>query len=320
MHPLNFKKLLTALVWSSSVLAYAYPDRTVTLVVPTAAGGGNDAMARVIAQKMAPLLGQSVIVENKAGANGSIATEFVARASADGHTVLFGYVATHAMNPALQKLRYDPVGDFEPVGLVGYSPTLMVVTPQLKAADAKTVLASIQAQDGKLSYASAGNGTAPHFAAELYKLNMKASWMHVPYKGSAPAVNDTVAGHTHIMFPSLFTALPHVKSGKLHPVGIAGSRRSPALPGVPTLKELGVPGVDVTQWYALFVPAKTPKAVVDRLNAALNQVLTDKDTVARIEAQGADVQTSTPEELKTLVRDDLAKWRRVVHQAKLSAD
>lgn len=233
MYSRIFKKTVTALALTSSALAFAYPDKTVTLVVPTAAGGGNDAMARVIAQKMAPLLGQSVIVENKAGANGAIASEFVARAPADGHTVLFGYVATHAMNPALQKLRYDPVSDFEPVGLVGYSPTLMVVTSQLKAADAKTVLASIQAQDGKLSYASAGNGTAPHFAAELYKLSMKASWMHVPYKGSAPAVNDTVAGHTHIMFPSLFTALPHVKSGKLHAVGIAGSRRSPALPGCP---------------------------------------------------------------------------------------
>ncbi len=315
-----FKKILMVLAFPFLGIANAYPDKTVTIVVPTAAGGGNDAMARVIAQKMAPLLGQSVIVENKAGANGSIASEAVARSTADGHTVLFGYVATHAMNPALQKLRYDPVNDFEPVGLVGYSPTLMVVTPQLKAADAKAVLTSLQQQDNKLSYASAGNGTAPHFAAELYKLNMKVNWMHVPYKGSAPAVNDTVAGHTHIMFPSLFTALPHVKSGKLHAVGVAGSRRSAALPGVPTLKELGVPGVDVTQWYALFVPAKTPKAVVDKLNAALNQVLSDKETVARIEAQGADVQTSTPEELKTLVREDLVKWRRVVQQAKLSAD
>lgn len=316
----NFKKLLTVLILTCSGWACAYPDRTVTIVVPTAAGGGNDAMARVIAQKMAPLLGQSVIVENKAGANGVIASESVARATADGHTVLFGYVATHAMNPALQKLRYDPVGDFEPVGLVGYSPTLMVVTPQLKASDAKAVLENIRVQDSKLSYASAGNGTAPHFAAELYKLNMKANWMHVPYKGSAPAISDTVAGHTHIMFPSLFTALPHVKSGKLHAVGVAGNHRSMALPGVPTLKELGVSGVDVTQWYALFVPAKTPKTVVEKLNAVLNQVLSDKETVARIEAQGADVQTSTPQELKVLVREDLLKWRRVVQQAKLSPD
>jgi len=271
-------------------------------------------------KKMAPLLGQSLVVENKAGANGSIASEFVARAAPDGHTILSGYVATHAMNPALQKLRYDPLADFEPVGLVGYSPTLMVVTPQLKASDAKAVLANIKSNDGKFSYASAGNGTAPHFAAELYKLNMKVNLMHVPYKGSAPAVNDTVAGHTQIMFPSLFTALPHVKSGKLHAVGVAGNRRSSALPDVPTLKELGVPGVDVTQWYGLFVPAKTPKSVVEKLNAALNKVLSDKDTVTRIEAQGADVETSTPEELRTLVREDLAKWRHVVKQAKLTAD
>ena len=316
----SYKKALALAMFCSLGLAYAFPVKTVTLVVPTAAGGGNDAMARVIAQKMAPLLGQSVIVENKAGANGSIASEAVARAQPDGHTVLFGYVATHAMNPALQKLRYDPVTDFEPVGLVGYSPTLMVVTPQLKALDAKAVLANIKANDGKFSYASAGNGTAPHFAAELYKLNMKVNWMHVPYKGSAPAVNDTVAGHTHIMFPSLFTALPHVKSGKLHAIGVAGTHRSSALPDTPTLKELGVVGVDVTQWYGLFVPAKTPKAVVDKLNAALNKVLSDKETVARIEAQGADVQTSTPEELRTLVREDLAKWKHVVQQAKLSAD
>ena len=315
-----FKKAMALALVCSWGMAQAFPDKTITIVVPTAAGGGNDAMARVIAQKMAPLLGQPLVVENKAGANGSIASEFVARAQPDGHTILFGYVATHAMNPALQKLRYDPLSDFEPVGLVGFSPTLMVVTSQLKATDAKAILATIKANDGKFSYASAGNGTAPHFAAELYKLNMKVNLMHVPYKGSAPAVNDTVAGHTQIMFPSLFTALPHVKSGKLHAVGVAGSRRSSALPDVPTLKELGVPGVDVTQWYGLFVPAKTPKAVVDKLNAALNKVLSDKDTVTRIEAQGADVETSTPEELRTLVREDLAKWRHVVRQAKLSAD
>lgn len=315
-----FKKALALLAVCFIGVAQAFPDKLITIVVPTAAGGGNDAMARVIAQKMAPLLGQSMVVENRAGANGSIASEFVARAVPDGHTILFGYVATHAMNPALQKLRYDPLADFEPVGLVGYSPTLMVVTSQLKSSDAKAVLAHIKANDGKFSYASAGNGTAPHFAAELYKLNMKVNLMHVPYKGSAPAITDTVAGHTQMMFPSLFTALPHVKSGKLHAVGVAGNRRSSALPDVPTLKELGVPGVDVTQWYGLFVPAKTPKAVVDKLNAALNKVLSDKDTVTRIEAQGADVETSTPEELRTLVREDLAKWRHVVKQAKLTAD
>ncbi|MEY4976825.1 MAG: hypothetical protein RIQ97_2020 [Pseudomonadota bacterium] len=301
-------------------LAQAYPDKVITIVVPTAPGGGNDAMARVLAQKMAPLLGQSVIVDNKAGGNGAIASEFVARAPADGHTVLFGYVATHAMSPALQKLRYDPIEDFEPVGLVGYSPTLMVVHPQLKGRDAKATLDMIKSQPDRYNYASAGNGTAPHFTAELFKISTGSQMLHVPYKGSAPAVADMLAGHAQVMFPSMFTAMPHVKSGKLHAVAVAGARRSPALPDVPTLQELGVQGVDVTQWYGLFLPARTPKAVVQKLNTVLNQVLNDKDTIARIEGHGADVQSSTPEAFRKLVRDDLARWKRVVQQAKLQAD
>ncbi|WP_332778102.1 tripartite tricarboxylate transporter substrate binding protein [Polaromonas sp.] len=300
--------------------AQAYPDKTITIVVPTAAGGGNDAMARIVAQKMGPLLGQTVIVDNKPGANGAIASEAVARAAPDGYTILFGYVATHAMNPALQKLRYDPVADFEPIGLVGYSPTLMVVNPGLKARDGKDLMAMLKTQRDKYSYASAGNGTAPHFAAELFKLNANIGLLHVPYKGSAPALSDTIGGHTHVMFPSLFSALPHVKGGKLQAVAVAGPRRSSALPDVPTLKELGVDGVDVTQWYALFAPAKTPKAVVDKINTALNKVLNDKDTIKRIEDQGADVETSSPEQLRTLVSSELVKWKRVVQLAKLSAD
>lgn len=304
----------------AAAAAQAFPDRTITLVVPTAAGGGNDAMARILAQGMAPLLGQSVIVENKPGANGAIASEAVARAAADGHTILFGYVATHGMNPALQKLRYDPQADFEPVGLVGYSPTLMVANAALKARDGKALIAQLKSQPGKFSYASAGNGTAPHFAAELFKMNAGIDLVHVPYKGSAPAVSDTIGGHTQLMFPSLFTGLPQVKAGKLHAVAIAGDKRSAALPEVPTLKELGVDGVNVTQWYALFAPARTPKAVVNQLNAALNKVLSRPDVIRQIEGHGADVETSTPEQLRKLVGDDLAKWKRVVQQARLSAD
>lgn len=298
----------------------AFPDKAITIVVPTAAGGGNDAMARIIAQKMGPLLGQTVIVDNKPGANGAIGAESVARATPDGYTILFGYVATHAMNPALQKLRYDPLADFEPIGLVGYSPTLLVVNPGLKVKDGKDLMTMLRAQRDKYSYASAGNGTAPHFAAELFKLNANVGLLHVPYKGSAPAISDTIAGHTHLMFPSLFTALPHVKGGKLQAVAVAGPRRSSALPDVPTLKELGVDGVDVTQWYALFAPARTPKAVVDKINSALNKVLSDKDTMKRIEDQGADVEASSPEQLRAMVSSELGKWKRVVQLAKLSAD
>ena len=295
-------------------------ERPLTLVVPTAAGGGNDAMARTIGQKLGTLLNRSVIVENRAGANGALASEFVAKAQPDGNTLLFGYVATHAMKPALQKLRYDPVKDFEPVGLVGYSPTLMVVNPSLRVKDVKDLVRVLKEKPDQFSVASAGNGTAPHFAAELFKLSTQTSLLHVPYKGSAPAINDTIGGQTHVMFPSLFTGAPFVKTGRLQALAIAGQKRSAVLPEVPTLKELGVEGVEVDQWYAIFAPSKTPKDVVNKLNQALNKVLNDKDIIQRIESHGADVETSTPEQLAEMVRKDLIKWRQVVQRAKLQAD
>ncbi|XAH26336.1 tripartite tricarboxylate transporter substrate binding protein [Xylophilus sp. GW821-FHT01B05] len=298
----------------------AYPERVITLVVPTAAGGGNDAIARTVAQKMSTLLGQQVIVDNKAGANGSIASEYVARATGDGYTILFGYIGTHGMNPALQKLRYDPVASFEPIGMVCYSPTLMVVNPQVPAKTVADLVRLSKAQPDKFNYASAGNGTAPHFAAEMFKLASGAQLAHVPYKGSAPAMTDTMAGQTQVMFPSLFTAYPYVKSGKLRALAVAGAKRSSAMPDIPTLEELGIQGVDVTQWYALFAPAKTPRAVVEQLNKALNTALADKEIVSRIEAHGAVVDTSTPDGLGSTVRQELVKWRGVVEQARLAAD
>ena len=311
---------LTAALTAAAPAALAYPDKTITIVVPTAAGGGNDAMARTIAQKLAPLLGQSVIVDNRAGANGAIASEFVSRAAPDGHTLMFGYIATHAMNPALQKLRYDPVADFAPIGLVGYSPTLMVANATVPVKDVRDLVAQLKAKPDKYTYASAGNGTAPHYAAELFKLNAGVVMLGAPYKGSAPAISDTIGGQTQFMFPSLYTALPHVKSGKLRALAVAGPKRSALLPDVPTLKEAGVDGVDVQQWYGFFAPAKTPKAIVDQLNKALNQVLADKDIVKRIEEHGADVETSSPEQLGALVKSELTKWKGVVQRAKLTAD
>ncbi len=312
---------LLAATLAAAVPAYAaYPTKTITIVVPTAAGGGNDAMARTIAQKLGPLLGQTIIIDNRAGANGSIASEFVARATPDGHTLMLGYIATHAMNPALQKLRYDPVTDFEPVGLVGYSPTLMVANATVPVKDVKDLVAQLKAKPDKYTYASAGNGTAPHYAAELFKLNAGVVMLGVPYKGAAPAVSDTIGGQTQFMFPSLFTALPHVKGGKLKAMAVAGPKRSPLLPDVPTLKEAGVDGVDVQQWYAFFAPAKTPKDVIAQLNKALNQVLNDKEIIRRIEDHGADVETSTPEQLGALVKSELVKWKGVVQKAKLTAD
>jgi 2-methylaconitate cis-trans-isomerase PrpF/tripartite-type tricarboxylate transporter receptor subunit TctC len=305
---------------AAPAIAQTFPTKTITIVVPTAAGGGNDAMARTIAQKLGPLLGQTIIIDNRAGANGSIASEYVARATPDGHTLMFGYIATHAMNPALQKLRYDPVADFEPVGLVGSSPTLMVANAAAPFKDVKELVAQLKAKPDRYTYASAGNGTAPHFAAELFKLNASVVMLGVPYKGSAPAISDTIGGQTQVMFPSLFTALPHVKSGKLRALAVAGPKRSALLPDVPTMKEAGVDGVEVEQWYAFFAPAKTPKPVIDQLNKALNQVLADKDTEKRIEDHGADVRTSTPAELGALVKSEIEKWKSVVQRAKLTAE
>ncbi len=298
----------------------AFPSKTLTIVVPTAAGGGNDAMARTIAQKLGPMLGQTIIIDNRAGANGSIAAEFVARAVPDGHTLMLGYIATHSMNPALQKLKYDPIADFEPVGLVGYSPTLMVANASVAVKDVKDLVAQLKAKPDKYTYASAGNGTAPHFAAELFKMDAGVVMLGVPYKGSAPAVSDTIGGQTQFMFPSLFTALPHVKAGKLRAMAVAGPKRSTLLPDVPTLKEAGVDGVNVQQWYGIFAPAKTPRAVVDKLNKAINEVLKDKEIVKRMEDHGADVETSTPEQFGAMLKSELAKWKGVVQGAKLTAD
>jgi tripartite-type tricarboxylate transporter receptor subunit TctC len=196
----------------------------------------------------------------------------------------------------------------------------MVVNPNTPVKDVKDLVAQLKAKPDRYTYASAGNGTAPHFAAELIKLNAGVVMLGVPYKGAAPAVNDTIAGQTQFMFPSLFTAYPHIKTGKLRALAVAGPKRVASLPDVPTLKEAGVDGVDVTQWYGFFAPAKTPKPIVEKINKALNEVLADKEIVKRIEDHGADVETSTPEQLGTLVKNELVKWKGVVQQAKLTAD
>jgi tripartite-type tricarboxylate transporter receptor subunit TctC len=301
-------------------LAQAWPTKPVTIVVPTAAGGANDAMARIIAQGLSAKLGQPVIVENKAGANGAIASDFVVRAASDGYTIMFGYIATHGINPALQKLKYDPVTDFEPIGMVAASPTVLVANKAVPVNTAKELVNYLKAKPGTYSYATAGNGTAPHIAGELFKLSAGVDVISVPYKGSAPAVLDTIAGSTQYMFPSLFTAYPQIKGGKLKAIGIAGDKRSPVLPDVPTLAEQGIPNVSMSQWYAMFAPAKTPKAVVARLNTEMNAVLADKSVQKRIEEQGAEVETGTPEQLKTLVQKEVVRWKAVVQAAKIKVE
>ena len=302
------------------VQAQSWPDKTLTIVVPTAAGGANDAMARILAQGLSARLGKPVIVDNKAGANGAIASEFVARAAPDGYTIMFGYIATHGINPALQKLKYDPVTDFEAIGMVAASPTVLVASNTVPVKSAKELVQLIKSKPGTFSYATAGNGTAPHIAGELFKLSAGLDVVNIPYKGSAPAVVDTIAGNTQYMFPSLFTGYPQIVGGKLKALGIAGDKRSSVLPDVPTLAEQGIANVSMSQWYALFAPAKTPKAVIERLNRELNSVLAEKDVTKKIEAQGAEVEPGTPEQLKTLVQKEVVRWKAVVTAAKIKVE
>lgn len=311
---------VVALCISSPLQAQSYPSKSITIVVPTAPGGANDAMARIIAQNLSTKLGQPVIVENKAGANGAIASEFVARATPDGYTLMFGYIGTHGINPVLQKLRYDPIKNFEPITMVATSPTLVVVNPNVNVNSAKELVALLKAQPGKFSYASAGKGTAPHLTGELFKLNTGTDMLHVPYKGSSPAIVDTMAGVTQVMFPSLFTAYPQVKGGKLKALGIAGKKRSSVLPNVPTLNEQGIMHVEVDQWYAMFAPAGTPKPIITELNKVLVEILKDKSVEKKIEEQGADVETTTPEELLAFVKKEGIRWKKVVDDAKITVD
>jgi tripartite-type tricarboxylate transporter receptor subunit TctC len=311
---------LSVLSANSLVHAQAYPTKTITIVVPTAPGGANDAMARIIGQGLSSRLGQPVIVDNKAGANGAIASEFVARANPDGYTLMFGYIGTHGINPVLQKLRYDPIKNFEPITMVATSPTLVVVNPNVNVNTAKELVTLLKSQPGKLSYASAGKGTAPHLTGELFKLSTGTDMLHVPYKGSSPAIVDTMAGVTQVMFPSLFTAYPQVKGGKLKALGIAGKKRSSVLPNVPTLNEQGIQHVEVDQWYAMFAPAGTPKAIITELNKVLIELLHDKAVEKKIEEQGADVETTTPEELSAFVKKEAIRWKKVVDDAKITVD
>jgi len=294
-----------------------FPHKPLTIIVPTRAGGGNDSMARIIAARLAPLLGREVLVDNRAGANGAIASEFVAHAEPDGHTLMFGYIGTHAMNPALQKVDYDPVADFAPIGLVGSSPTLMVGHPDSVPATVAALITTMKAAPQRLRYASAGDGTPPHFAAELFQSSTGTSMLGSTCEGAAPAIADTVAGRAQVMFPSLFTAHPFIRSGQLRALAVAGPRRLASLPGVPTLAEVGVEGVDVAQWYGLFAPARTPAAIIGKLNRLLNEVLNDPEVIDRFQSHGAQVEPGTPQALAVKVSSELARWSMVVTRGHL---
>lgn len=291
-----------------------FPGRDIQLIVPTSAGGGNDVIARALARILGPILGQSVTVDNRAGGNGSIACEFVSAARPDGHTLLLGYIATHGINPVLQALRYDPIADFSPIGLVGRSPSLLVVNADLPVCDVRELVFLLQREPGRFSYASAGEGTMPHIAAELFKLQSGAEIRGRVYPGAAPAIADVVRGNPQIMFPSLFTAQPYLKSGRLRALAVAAAVRLPQLPEIPTLAETGLASEELNQWYALFAPARTSEPVVAQLNEALNAVLQSSETIAHFAANGMQVAAGSADTLSGLLLTERSKWRRVVEQ------
>ena len=307
-------------IYCLSVSAQSFPAKPITIIVPTSAGGANDAMARILAQGLSQKLGQAVIVENKPGGNGAIACEYVARSSPDGYTILFGYIATHAINPALKKLKYDPIKDFEPIGSIAISQSLLVVNPDLPVKTTKDLIAYLKTKPGALGYGSAGRGTAPHLAGELFELNTGTSMVHVPYKGSSPAIVDLMGGTLQVMFPSVFTAIPYIRTGKLKALGVAGEKRLNVLPNLPTLSEQGIPNMNVSQWYALFAPIKTPKPIVNLLNKEMNSVLHEASNIKKFEDQGTEVETGSPEQLRDLVQAEIIRWKKLIDEAHISAD
>jgi tripartite-type tricarboxylate transporter receptor subunit TctC len=296
-------------------LAQDFPSKPVRLVVPYSAGGGADTTARLIAPKLQEALGQTVVVDNKPGAGGTIGDDAVAKAPPDGHTLLIGAFA-HAVNPSLMaKMPFRTPEDFAPVSLLVTVPELLVVTPSFPAKNVQELVAMAKAEPGKLSYGSSGNGTAQHLAAELFKMRTGTDIQHVPYKGGALAVADVAAGHVPFYFGNMSSALPQARAGRVRALAVTSSQRSPAAPDVPTMAESGVTGCEISEWNALLAPAATPKAVVERLQAEVVKILAMEEIKAKFADLGAQTIASTPAELAVFLRSEMAKWAEVVKVA-----
>ena len=301
---------------ASGVLAQNFPTRPIRMVVPFAPGGNVDINARAVAPGLGQLLGQQVIVDNRAGAGGTIGTDTVAKSAPDGYTLLMASSSIMTNGPAVYpKLPYDIVRDFAPVGRVAIVPLVIIVHPSLPARNTRDLIAIAKAQDGKLVFANAGVGTTNHLIAELLMIRTGARMTLIPYKGSAPALIDLVAGHVFGHVDQVSSALPYIKSGRIRAIAVTTAKRAVALPDVPTLAESGVPGFDASTVTGVLAPARTPRDIVQKLNAALGQVLAQPAVKERFAALGAEVQPSTSDELAAWIRDDLALWVKVVKQA-----
>lgn len=299
----------------------AYPERPIRWIVPFPAAGAMDNIARTLGEEMSQTLGQSIVVENRPGAGGNIGAELVARSPADGYTMLI--VANGmAVNPALyRKLSYDPIKDFAPVSLLAVVPNVLVANKaKTSAKTVPEVIASAKSQPGKYTYASAGNGTSIHLAGELFTSMAGVELLHVPYKGSGPAVTDLLGGQVDYMFDSITSAKPHIDAGKLTAIAVTTSKRSATLPNVPTVAEAGLPGYELSPWFAAFVPAGTPPAVVDSLNRAMVEALRKPSVQKRLAAIGAEPIGSTPAELKQHLAKETDKWGKLIRTRGIRAD
>ena len=298
----------------------AFPSKPIKIVVPYAAGGPADLLARGVAEKLGPRLGQPVVIENKPGAGGHTGAEQVAKGAADGHTLVLATIAHNGAVALYPKLRYDPTRELKPVILLAEAPSILIVKQDLPVKSVQELLTLARAQPGKLSYGSAGNGSAMHMAAELFRYMTKIDYMHVPYKGGAPAMADLLGGQIDMLFESLGTAHPQLKSGKVRALAVTGTSRSASLPDVPTVAESGVSGYASVPWYTLSVASGTPAVAVDKLNAEINAVLKDRDLVQRWEGLGIVALGGTPDEAQKRNEAETVKWTAVITAAHIKLD
>jgi len=313
------------LVWAGSVglqaqaqAQTAYPNKPVHIIVPSTPAGVLDNVARTLAIRLAEQFGQPIVIDNKGGAGGNIGAEAAARSPADGYTLFIGFNATHGANPALfGKLSYDPIKDFAPISLLAAVPNIISVHPSVPVNTLAELVAMAKARPGQLSYASSGNGTSTHLAGEMFKAAAGIDIAHIPYKGSAPAVADVIAGQVPVIVDSVASSTAQIKAGKLKALATTGARRLSVLPDLPTVAESGYPGFEATAWLGLLAPAGTPKPVIDQLNAQILKVMALPETRERMAAFGAEITTSTPEQFAAHIRSEIAKLGKVVHDANI---
>jgi len=291
-----------------------YPSRIVKMIVPFPAGGTTDIFARHIGDRLAKALGHNFVIDNRGGAGGNIGSDAVAKADPDGYTLLMGTVGTHAINHSLYaRMPYDALKDFAPVAFAAGVPNVLVVNPKnVKATTVQELIAEAKSAPKKLNFASSGNGTSIHLSGEMFKQMTGVDIVHVPYRGSAPAVNDLIAGQVDLMFDNLPSSIQQVLGGNLRAIAVTSAKRSSALPDTPTIAESGVPGFEASSWFAIFAPAKTPKEIVDKLNAEVLKILADPEVQSRFAEIGGEIRMYKPDELRAFVQSEIEKWAKVV--------